>query len=99
MEKHRAGISPLSRSLWRSLSSFLVIDEARFHQALALDVLSEAILDQAAVALDSENDVRDVCEAQLPVVRVLVLPFTTSTIISSEKMSKLSPNALGFRLK
>lgn len=71
----------------------------RFHQSLALDALAEALLDQPAVALDSENDVRDVCEAQLPVVTVVVSPLATSTMISSEKMSKLSPNALGFRLK
>lgn len=72
---------------------------ARFHQTPALEVLSAAMLDQVAETLDSENDVRDVCEAQLPVVTVVVFPSTTSTMSSSEKISKLRPNAFGFKLK
>lgn len=49
--------------------------------------------------VDSENEVKDVCEAQFPVVTVVVFPFATSTMISSSKISKLSPNASGLRLK
>lgn len=43
--------------------------------------------------------VRSVCEAQLPVMIDFRVPSTSSTMTSSSKMSKLSPNALGSRLK
>lgn len=51
------------------------------------------------VALEIVYSERDVCEAHVPVVMVVVLPFTTSMTSSSEKMPKLRPKAWGLRLK
>lgn len=54
-----------------------------------LDQMS--MLDVASGRLDTSvvivNAVRDVCEAQFPVVTVIRWPPTISTMISSEKMS------------
>jgi len=56
------------------------------------------------VVADGLKWLRLVCDAQLPVVKVVRteeprLPITYSVITSSRKISKLRPKALGFRLK
>ncbi len=58
-------------------------------------------LDEAAAGVDEAGGKcdRDVCDCQLPVVTVVRTPFTSSTISSLAKMSKLRPNASGSRLK
>lgn len=62
-------------------------------------MLLEVSAELVGVALEMVYSERDVCEAHVPVVTVVVFPLTTSTIISSEKMPKLRPKALGLRLK
>jgi hypothetical protein len=53
----------------------------------------------ALVVLVGSKWVRLVCDAQLPVITDVRVPSISSTITPSSKISKLSPNAFGLRLK